>query len=428
MNYTFEQGEKSTVKINITLNAEEWSAAQVDAYNKTKGKYSVPGFRKGHVPMNVIEQNYGKGIFFEEAINYSFGKYYYDILEKEKSIEPIDRPEVEIEKIDGEGLKLAAVVPVKPEVKLGEYKGINIEKVEYNVKDEDVEVEINRLKEQKAKEVSVDGRAAQNGDVTVIDYSGKVNGVLFNGGTAEKQNLTLGSGAFIPGFEEQVVGMNIGDTKDITVKFPDDYGSEELKGKEAVFTVTLHELKVKEYPELTDEFIKEVTGEENLEAYKVKTREKIQKNNNDKAEREIEDKLIKVIADASEVEIPQILIEKQIDNMVQEMEYRMMYQGLKLEDYLKYSKQTMEDYRKGFAVQAKEQVKSQIVIDKILSEEKIEATQEEIDAKIAEQAASVNKEVEEYKKTMNEKHESYIENGIVVDKLFKFLKANNNIK
>ena len=428
MNYTFEQGEKSTVKINITLNAEEWSAAQVDAYNKTKGKYSVPGFRKGHVPMNVIEQNYGKGIFFEEAINYSFGKYYYDILEKEKSIEPIDRPEVEIEKIDGEGLKLVAVVPVKPEVKLGEYKGINIEKVEYNVKDEDVEVEINRLKEQKAKEVSVDGRAAQNGDVTVIDYSGKVNGVLFNGGTAEKQNLTLGSGAFIPGFEEQVVGMNIGDTKDITVKFPDDYGSEELKGKEAVFTVTLHELKVKEYPELTDEFIKEVTGEENLEAYKVKTREKIQKNNNDKAEREIEDKLIKVIADASEVEIPQILIEKQIDNMVQEMEYRMMYQGLKLEDYLKYSKQTMEDYRKGFAVQAKEQVKSQLVIDKILSEEKIEATQEEIDAKIAEQAASVNKEVEEYKKTMNEKHESYIENGIVVDKLFKFLKANNNIK
>ena len=427
MKYTFEKGEKSSVKITVTLTAKEWAAMQDQAYEKTKGKYQLPGFRKGHVPKSVIEQSYGKGAFYEEAINLAFAKYYYDVLEKESTIEPIDRPDVGIDKLDAKGLTFTATVPVKPEVKLGDYKGIKIEKVEYNVKDDDIATEVNRLLEQHATEENVEGRPAKDGDITVIDYSGSIDGVKFAGGTAEKQNLTLGNGMFIPGFEEQVVGMNIGETKDITVKFPDDYGADELKGKDAVFTVTLHEIKEKKLPELTDEFVKDKTGNETVDAYKASVKEKLEKANAQRAEREIEDKIIKAITDKSEVEIPDSLVEREIDNMVQQASYRLMYQGLKFEDYLKYTNQTMEAYREGLKDSAKDHVKTQLVIDKILTDEKIEATKEDIDAKIAEQAQSVGKDAEEYAKTVSDKQRGYIENGVVIDKLFKFLKENNTI-
>lgn len=427
MKYSYEKGEKSTVKVTVTLTAKEWAGMQDQAYEKTKGKYQVPGFRKGHVPKSVIEQSYGKGAFYEEAINLAFSKYYYDVLEKEPSIEPIDRPDVEIDKLDEKGLTFTATVPVKPEVKLGDYKGIKIDKVEYNVKDDDVTSEVNRLLEQHATEEPVEGRPAKNGDITVIDYSGSIDGVKFDGGTAEKQNLTLGSGMFIPGFEEQVEGMNVGETKDITVKFPDDYGAENLKGKNAVFTVTLHEIKEKKLPELTDEFVKDKTGSETVDAYKASVKEKLEKANAQRAEREIEDKIIKAITDKSEVEIPDSLVEREIDNMVQQASYRLMYQGLKFEDYLKYTNQTMEAYREGLKESAKDHVKTQLVIDKILTDEKIEATKEDVDAKIAEQAQSVGKDAEEYAKTVSDKQRGYIENGVVIDKLFKFLKDNNTI-
>ena len=427
MKYSYEKGEKSTVKVTVTLTAKEWAGMQDQAYEKTKGKYQVPGFRKGHVPKSVIEQSYGKGAFYEEAINLAFSKYYYDVLEKEPSIEPIDRPDVEIDKLDEKGLTFTATVPVKPEVKLGDYKGIKIDKVEYNVKDDDVTSEVNRLLEQHATEEPVEGRPAKNGDITVIDYSGSIDGVKFDGGTAEKQNLTLGSGMFIPGFEEQVEGMNVGETKDITVKFPDDYGAENLKGKNAVFTVTLHEIKEKKLPELTDEFVKDKTGSETVDAYKASVKEKLEKANARRAEREIEDKIIKAITDKSEVEIPDSLVERELDNMVQQASYRLMYQGLKFEDYLKYTNQTMEAYREGLKESAKDHVKTQLVIDKILTDEKIEATKEDVDAKIAEQAQSVGKDAEEYAKTVSDKQRGYIENGVVIDKLFKFLKDNNTI-
>ncbi len=427
MKYKFENAEKSTVKIKITLNAQEWAEAQTVAYNKTKGKFNIPGFRKGHVPKNIIEKTYGQGVFFEDAINYAFPKYYYDILDKEPSIEAVDRPELDVDKIDEKGITLIAIVPVKPEVKLGEYKGIKFDKIVYNVKDEDVDAELDRLVKRNSREVAVTDRPCKLGDITVIDYSGSVDGVKFNGGTAEKQNLELGSGQFIPGFEDQVVGMNIGDEKDVTVKFPDDYHAEELKGKEAVFAVKLHEIKAKEYPEVNDEFIKEAAGEESVDAFKKSTKEKLQKQNDARAKAELEDKIIKTVADKSEMEIPDALVERQVDNMVQEMEYRMMYQGLKLEDYLKYSGQTMEQYREGFKKQAAEQVKMQLVIDKIITVEDIKASEEEIDAKINEQAVNMGKSFEEYKKTLNDRQIAYFENNVQIDKVFAFLTANNKI-
>ncbi len=427
MKYTVKPAEKSIVKIAITLNTKEWNEAQLQAYAKTKGKFNIPGFRKGKAPKNVIEQMYGKGVFYEEAINTSFAKYYFDILDKEKEIEPIDRPEIEIEKLDDKGITMVAVVPVKPEVTLGEYKGITIDKVEYNVTKKDVDAELDRLVKRNAREVSVTDRPAQKGDITVIDYSGSIDGVKFEGGTAEKQNLELGSGAFIPGFEDGVIGMNIGDDKDISVKFPEDYGAEELKGKDAIFAVKLHEIKVKEYPEVNDEFIKEAAGEESVDAYKKATKKKLQEANDKRAKAETEDKLIEKITESSQVDIPAVLVERQIDNNVQDMEYRMMYQGLRLDDYLKYTNQTREDYRNSFKAQAEKQVKTQLVIDKILTVEGIKATEEEIDEKIKEQATAMNKEFDEYKKSMNERQISYFENNATIEKLFAFLMANNKI-
>lgn len=427
MKYTTAQGEKSTVKITITLTAKEWNEMQDKAYEKNKGRYQIPGFRKGHVPKAIIEQHYGKGAFYEEGINEAFGKYYYDVLDKEPTIEPVDRPDVAIDKLDAKGLTMTATVPVKPDVKLGDYKGIKIKKVEYNVTDADVQTEVDRFLDQNSFEEEVTGRPAENGDITVIDYSGSVDGVKFDGGTAEKQTLTLGSGAFIPGFEDGVVGMNIGDTKDITVKFPEDYGAKELAGKEAVFAVTLHSLKVKKLPELTDELVKDKAGSETVDAYKAMVKERLEKANTQRAERETEDNIIKAITEKSEVEIPDALIEREIDNMIQQTSYRLMYQGLKFEDYLKYTGQTMESYREGCKEAAKDHVKTQLVIDKILTAEDIRADEADIEAKLKEQAEAVGKTYEEYAKDVNDRQRSYIENEVVVDKLFKFLKSNNEI-
>ncbi len=427
MKYTFEKAEKSTVKIEITLTAKEWDAAIDKAYEKTKGRYSMPGFRKGRVPKHLLIGTYGKGIFYEDAINESFPQYYSEVLEKEPSIEAVASPELDIKKISDTGLTLVATVAVKPEVTLGEYKGITFKKVEYNVKDEDVEEELNRLKERNSRMVDVTDRAAENGDTVIIDYSGSVGGVKFDGGTAEKQSLTLGSKTFIPGFEEQVEGMKIGEEKDITVKFPDDYHAENLKGKEAVFAIKLHEIKKKELPELTDEFIKDAVGAESVEAYKKEVRDRLTKQNDERAERELEDEIVKKITENAKTEVPDALIDGQVDRMVQEMRYRLSYQGLRLEDYLKYLGKSMEDYRKEYRSQAENIVKSQLVIEKIIETEKIEATEEDVNARMEEMAKAQGKTVEEIKGDVKDSRLEYLKNEIVIKKLFDMLKNANKI-
>ena len=428
MNYKAEKTEKNQLRVTIELNKAEWTESNKAAYEKNKAKYSAPGFRKGHVPYSYLVNAYGEQIFFEDAINDAFSKHYFSILDKEAEYKVIDGPSIEdIKPVKDGGMVIIALAPLKPDVKLGAYKGIKIEKVEYNVTDEDVDKEVEKLRERNAREIEVTDRAVMDGDIVDIDYSGSVDNEKFEGGTAEHQTLVIGSKTFIPGFEDQIIGMNIGGERDITVKFPDDYGAENLKGKVAVFAIKLHGIKVKELPELTDEFVKEKTGSETVDAYKASVKEKLEKANAQRAEREIEDKIIKAITDKSEVEIPDSLVEREIDNMVQQASYRLMYQGLKFEDYLKYTNQTMEAYREGLKDSAKDHVKTQLVIDKILTDEKIEATKEDVDAKIAEQAQSVGKDAVEYAKTMSDKQRGYIENGVVIDKLFKFLKENNTI-
>ncbi len=428
MKYTFEKAKKSTVKVTIDLTATEWKAAIDSAYEKTKGKYSMPGFRKGKVPKKVLESAYGVGVFYEEAINQAFPKYYGEVLDKEPTIEPVAAPEIDIKKISEKGITMIAIVPVKPEVVIGEYKGITYKKNVYNVKDEDVEEELKRLQDRNARMVEVTDRAVENGDSVIIDYSGSVDGVKFAGGTAEKQPLVIGSGSFIPGFEEQVIGMNIGDERDINVKFPEEYHAEELKGKDAVFAIKLHEIKKKELPEVNDEWIKEAIGAESVEAYKTETKARMEKQNADRADRELEDEIIKKVTETSDVEIPDAMIENQIDRMVQEMEYRMSYQGLKLEDYLKYIGKSMEDFRKDQAEQATSIVKSQLVIEAIIEKEEIVATDEEVEKRVTDMATAQGKPVPDIKKNMQARQLDYIKNEIVIKKFFEFLKNSNTIE
>ena len=430
MKYKAEASEKSTVTIKITFSKQEWEEANLKAYQQTRCRYTVNGFRKGKAPKHVIELNYGKGVFYEDALNNLYSEHYYNILDKEaENFTAVGQPELSVEKIDENGAVLVAVTPVKPDVKLGEYKGIKIEKVEYNVTDADVEAELKKLQERNSRTVEVEGRAAENGDSVVIDFSGSIDGVKFEGGTAERHTLVLGSHSFIEGFEEQVVGMNIGDEKDINVTFPEDYQAEELKGKAAVFAVKLHEIKKEELPEINDEFVKDAAGAESVEAYKKETRERLEKEAKSKGEAETENNIVKAITDRAEVEIPQAMIENQIDMMVRNAEYRlsMQYGGLKLEDYLKYMGSNMADFRKGYEAQAVDTVKSQLVIDKIIRLENIKAEDSEIDAKLEEYAKATGKTLEEYKESVDASQREYFANDITVNKLFDFLKANNEM-
>ena len=428
MKYTTKAAEKSTVKITIKFDGEEWKAAQMQAYMKTRGKFAINGFRKGKAPKNVIENVYGKGVFYEDALNILFDENYSKILDKEeKKFTVVGQPDVTIEKLEEDAVTLVAIVPVKPEVKISSYTGMKIRKYAYIVTDEEVEAEVTRVQERNARKIEVTDRPAQNGDTVNIDFVGTVDGVKFEGGEAEGFDLTLGSGQFIPGFEDQVVGMNIGETKDVNVTFPENYQAEALAGKPAVFAVKVNAIQGKELPEVTDEFIKEATGSETVEEYKAKARERLQKQADRKANDDTENSILEAIAANTEVEIPQAMIDREIDGLVQKFEYQLMYQGLKLQDYLDFLKITREEFRKNYEEQAKKNVLSQLIISYLIEAEKIEATEEEVEAKIAEQAASVEKTAEEYKKNMDPRQIDYIRNDIIITKLFDFLKANNEM-
>ena len=428
MKHTSKAAEKSTVKITLKFDGEEWKAAQQNAYLKLRGKFAVNGFRKGKAPKNVIENVYGKGVFWDEALNTLFAENYGKVLEKdEKKYTVVGDPEVSVEKLEDDGVTLVAIVPVKPEVKISSYTGMKIKQFAYTVKDEEVQAEIDRVLDRNARKVDVTDRAAANGDIVNIDFVGTVDGVKFDGGEAEGFDLTLGSGQFIPGFEDQVVGMNVGESKDVNVTFPENYQAENLKGKPAVFAVKLNGIKAKELPELTDEFIKEATGSETIDAYKQKTTERLQQQADRRANDATENSILDAIAQNAEAEIPQAMIEREIDGLVQKFEYQLMYQGLKLQDYLDFLKVTNADFRKNYEEQAKKNVLNQLIISQIIKDEKLEATEEEVDAKVAEQAASVEKTTEEYKKNMDPRQFDYIRSDIVITKLFSFLKANNEM-
>ncbi len=427
MNYQVENAEKSTVKITITFTPEEWNEAINKAYQQNRGKYAVNGFRKGKVPKNVLEMYYGKGLFYEDALNILYGEHYGAILDKEKdNFTAVGDPSLSVDDISDEKVVLIADVPVKPDVEIETYKGIKIPEFVYTVSDADVDKDIEETRLRLAKDEEVTDRAAQMTDTVNIDFTGKMDGKEFEGGTAQGYDLTLGSHQFIPGFEEGVVGMNIGETKDVPVTFPEDYQAEELKGKEAVFTVTLHKITGKVLPELDEEFAKKM-GSDSVDAYRAKVRERLERNAASRSLNETENSIVTEIAKGAKAEIPQAMIDKQNEFALQRLEYNLMYQGIRLDDYLKYLNTTREAYMHTFDEESKRTVLHQLIVEKIIKLENIEATQEEIDEKIAEQAKSVGKEAEEYKKTMDPRQFEYIESDIKVTKLFNFLKENNEM-
>ena len=427
MKYQIATAEKSTVKITITFNAEEWAQANDKAYLANRKKYAVNGFRKGKVPKHVLELYYGKGLFYEDALNELFAEHYGNILEAEKEkFTAVGDPALSVEDLTDEKVVLVALTPVKPDVTIGQYKGIKINKFEYTVTDADVDADIESTRERIAEKGDAGDRPAQLKDVANIDFVGKIDGKEFEGGTAKDFDLTLGSGQFIPGFEEQVVGMKAGEVKDVEVTFPEDYQAEDLKGKKAVFTVTLHKLTENKLPALDEEFAKKM-GSESLDAYKAKVRERLEKNAENRSRNETENAIITEIAKTASAEIPEAMIEKQEDYSMQRMEYNLMYQGIRMEDYLSYIGTTREEYKKNFEEEARRAVLHQLVVEKIIELEKIQASEKEIEDKIAEQAKSVGKEAAEYKKTMDPRQFEYIESDIKVTKLFDFLMKNNEM-
>lgn len=429
MEYTQAVGEKSTVKLTIRFTEQEWRDAIAKAYKKTRGKYAVPGFRKGKVPQPVLENYYGKGVFYEEALNTLYAENYFSIIEKEKdNFTAVGEPELSVDEIsEGKGVTLTATVPVKPELTLEKYTGLKIKKYEYNVSDADVEKEAKKLLERDAKDSEVTDRACKDGDTVNIDFSGSVAGEKFAGGTAEGYDLVLGSGSFIPGFEEQVAGMKIGENKTITIKFPEDYQADNLRGKDADFEIKLNKITEKILPELTDEYVKKHAGVETVEAYKAKTRERLEKQAENRGRDETENSIVEELCKYATAEIPDAMIEGEIDKIVRDFSYRLSYQGIKIEEYVKYMGQTMQEFRAQFKEQASKRVMSQLVIDKIIRSEKITVEEGELDKKIEEQAASIGKTFEEYKKTIDPRQVEYIENDIIITKLFDFLKANNEL-
>ncbi|MBO5224227.1 MAG: trigger factor [Clostridia bacterium] len=418
------------VKITFALTAEEWDAQINKAYLKEKSKINIPGFRKGQAPRKMIEKMYGPSVFFEEAFDGAFNDSYFKALDENEDIFPVDSPRLAEEPDMKDGLKFAVIVTVKPEVTLGDYKGIKIEKAEYTVTAKNVNEEIKKAQEQASRRVEVTDRAVKDGDIVTLDYKGMCEEVQFEGGTAENQELTIGSNTFIPGFEAQMVGMTIGETKDLNVKFPDEYHAENLKGKDAVFTVTVKKIEAKELPELNDEFAKNVSKFETFEEYKADVKANLKKQNEEKANRENETNLLTKIIEGATVEIPACMIEKQIDYIVRETEYQLsyMYRGLKFEDYLKYTGMTMEDFRKQNESRATQEVKSQLVFEAIIKAENITVTDEQVDAEVAKMAESAKKTAEEYKKDMDPRQLDYIRNDVLMTNLLSFLKANNTFE
>ena len=417
---SFEKLESNKVKLGMTISAEDFDKAVDKAYLKLRKTITVPGFRKGHAPKGVIEKAYGWYVFVDDAFDEAYPAV-YDAAVKEHDVKPVDRPDITILSAEkGEDVAFEAVVTVMPEVSLGQYKGIEVEKQEYNVTDEMVNAEIERERENVARMIDVE-RPVENGDEVELDYSGTVNGVKFEGGTAEHQTLVIGSGMFIPGFEEQMIGMNVGEEKDLNVKFPDEYHSDELKGKDAVFHVKVHAVRVKELPEADDEFAKDVSEFNTIAELRDHKKEELEKKamNEAKAKKE-NDVIEKAVANAT-VDIPDVMIDHQADRMLNDIRYRLSMQGISLEDYCKYTGTKTEVMKAEMKNEAERRVKTQLVLDAIMKAEGIKAENDEVEKKIDEYCAQFDDKAEEFKAKLNEDDKAYFEDQVLLDKTINML-------
>ncbi len=415
-----QKKEGGAAEIKFVIAADTFNAEVTKVFKKQAASISVPGFRKGKAPRHIIEKMYGKGVFYEDAIN-ALLPTEYDAALAESGIEAVSAPEIDIESIDENGVTVIATVKVKPEVKIGEYKGIEVKRTVEAVSPEEVEEELKRVQQRNSRELEITDRAAEDGDTVVIDYSGSVDGVKFDGGTAEKQTLILGSNSFIPGFEAQVVGHSIGESFDIDVKFPEEYHAPELAGKDAVFAIVLHEIKRTELPELDDEFARDVSEFDTLDEYKADIEAKIKESKEKKADSEVEAQLIEALIERLEAEIPEEMFAAETENFVRDYDSRLRMNGLDLKTYFQYTGMTLESLREQLAPQAERQVKTRLALEKIAELENIEVSDEEVAAEYENLAKAYNLEVEKVKEFVADKD---IRKDLAVNRAVAIVKEN----
>ncbi|WP_265445579.1 trigger factor [Acetivibrio straminisolvens] len=422
-----EKKDKNIVELEIEVEAAKFEEAVQKSYEKNCKKFAVPGFRKGKAPRNIIERYYGKEVFYEDAINIVCADAYDKAIE-ENDIYPVDRPSISIKKMgEGENLVFTASVTVKPEVELGEYKGIEVDKVEVNITDEDVEKELKAVAEKNARIMSVEDRGIQKGDIADIDFEGFIDGEPFEGGKASGYTLEIGSGTFIDGFEDQLIGGRPGDDIEVNVTFPEDYGKKELAGKPALFKVIVNDVKVKELPVIDDEFAKDVSEFDTLEEYKESIRKKLTEAAEHKAKHELEDKVVAKVVENAQVDIPQVMIERQIDSIVRDYNMRLSYQGLDLEKYLMIMGTDYETFRSQLKDRAHDDIKRQLVLEKVSKVEDIQVSDEEFNEEAEKIAKSYNMEQEDFKKHLRDDDIEYIKATILFKKAVDFLVQNAKI-
>ena len=412
-------------ELEITIDSAAFCDAIQKVYRKEAKNITVKGFRKGKAPLHMIEKLYGEAVFFDDALNLLYeGALLGAVEEAELKLVDVEKNDI-VTISKAEGVVFKTVVVVEPEVELGEYKGLKAERVTPAVADEEVEAEINRLADRNARIVTVEGRAAAMDDMTVIDFEGFVDGVAFDGGKGEGYSLTLGSGQFIPGFEEQIVGHNVGEEFDVNVTFPAEYQAEELAGKDATFKCKLHEIKAKEMPAIDDEFAKDVSEFDTLDALKEDIKAKALERKTKAADEEVENQLIGAVVDAMKAEIPDAMIENRSNESVREFDYRLRSQGMDLDTYLKYTGTTVEEFKETFRPQSEKQVKMRLALEKIVELEGLTATEEELNAEYEKVAASYGMEVDQVKAAISEKD---IAHDITLNKAIDLVKANAEVK
>ena len=417
MGYTVEKISGNQVKINFEIASEKFDEAVQKAYLKVRGRVAVPGFRKGKAPRKLIEKMYGEGVFYDDAFDILFPAE-YEAAVKENDLQVVDRPEVDEMKQIGVGkdLQFSIKVFVKPDVELGNYKGLKAVKYVHKVTEEEIDNRIQQDVDKATTMADVTDRAVENGDTVNLNYAGSVDGVAFEGGTAENQTLEIGSGHFIPGFEEQMIGMQIGEEKDLNVKFPDEYHAENLKGKDAVFHVKVNGIQTKVVPTLDDDFAADVSEFDTFADYKANITKELTDRADKNAAVQLENELVQQAVDAADCDIPDAMIEDEIDIMIRELKLRMMYQGLKYEDYLKYTGQTEDQVKEMYRSEAKNRVKMQLVLDAIIKAENIDVTEEEVEKATAEEAERSGRELEEFKKGLNDRQKEYLRDNAKIRK------------
>ncbi|OOP74099.1 trigger factor [Clostridium beijerinckii] len=420
-----EKIETNVIKLEIRVEAEKFDAALTKAYNKNKSRYNIPGFRKGKVPMAMVKKFYGVEVFYDDAVNIAIDESYPEALNAE-NIRPVDYPQVDIVELgEGKELVYTATVTTYPEVELGEYKGLDIKKPVYEVEDTEIDKQIKEMQEKNARiEVKTEGNIAK-GDIAVIDFKGYIDGVAFEGGEGSDYSLEIGSGTFIDNFEEQLIGLAVGDKKEVNVTFPEAYGKEELNGKPAMFEVEIKSIKVKELPELDDEFAKDVSAVDTFAELKENLKKTLEKNNDEKAEREFEEAVITAVIENSKMDIPEVMVNKEIDAMMQDLEGRLKYQGLSLEQYMEFTGNTTEKMRDFMKENAERKVKADLVLEAIAKTEEIKATEEELNARALELGKIYGpKDPEKMAKILVKSQRNMIEKDIILENTLKFLKEN----